>query len=198
MPSTRRCARSAIAVFEPQIHNGIGGTIRFDEAPRTTGVRLVLDLYGFQPGAVHAIHIHEFGDLSQGCTSLGSHFNPTRVAHGSGLAGHAGDLFNNLQAGADGRFVGTFHTPLLSLRPQSPHGVVGRSVVIHAFPDDLGDAAMYTRWTTTQLRQRARALGYAHSGSRATLLHKFQSEAQTTGNAATRLAGAVIGRSSGC
>jgi Cu-Zn family superoxide dismutase len=188
---------SAIAVFDPRINNGIGGTIRFDSSLGASSTRVTFDLYGFQPQAIHAIHIHEFGDLSQGCTSLGAHFNPTRVAHGHGFSGHAGDLFNNLQAGDDGRYVLTFNTPMLSLDPQSKSSVIGRSVVIHAHPDDLGNAEMYNQWTTEQLQQRAMILGYNIARTHAALLKKFQSEAQTTGNASTRLACAVIGWSSG-
>jgi Cu-Zn family superoxide dismutase len=187
-------SNAAVAVFDPRIHNGIAGTIRFDEL-LGGGVRMTFDLRGFRPHAVHAIHIHEFGDLSQGCTSLGGHFNPTHVAHGRGIDGHAGDLFNNLRADANGRFVARFYTPRLSLQPQSPANVLGRSVVIHAYPDDLGDAEGYAQWTTAQLCQRAKQLGYVPvPRTRAALLHKFQSEAKTTGNAAKRLAGAVIGR----
>jgi len=184
--------RSAIAVFDPRINQGIGGSIRF-EATRGNKVRVTFDLYGFQPQAIHAIHIHEFGDLSQGCTSLGGHFNPTGVPHGHGFKGHAGDLFNNLQAGDDGRYVLSFLTPLLSVESTSDSCVVGRSVVIHAHPDDLGNAAMYAQWSTEQLQQRAHVLGYTVPPTRAALLHKFQSEARTTGNASTRLACAVIG-----
>lgn len=183
---------AAIAVFDPRINHGIGGTIRFHSI-RSHTVRITFDLHGFQPHAIHAIHIHEFGDVSQGCASLGAHFNPTRVPHGHGFHGHAGDLFNNLQAGEDGRYVLQFDSPLLSLDPTSPACVLGRSVVIHAYPDDLGNAEMYPQWSTAQLQDRASTLGYNVGRSRSALLHKFQNESKTTGNASTRLACAVIG-----
>ena len=39
------------------------------------------DLDGLQPGA-HGIHIYSSGDLSQGCNSIGDHYNPFNAPHG--------------------------------------------------------------------------------------------------------------------
>ena len=36
-------------------------------------------VYGLGPNPVHGFHIHEFGDLSDGCQSCGGHFNPYHV-----------------------------------------------------------------------------------------------------------------------
>ena len=31
----------------------------------------------------HGLHVHTFGDLTQGCGSSGSHFNPLKSVHGA-------------------------------------------------------------------------------------------------------------------
>jgi len=100
-------------------------------------VMVEFDLHGFVPNSTHAIHIHEFGDLSDGCTSLGSHYNPDNVTHGSIFIPenprHAGDLINNLVTDKKGRFRYAYTDDKLAV-----HDIVGRSVVIHKGVDDLG------------------------------------------------------------
>lgn len=36
----------------------------------------------------HGFHIHHYGDLSKSCDSLGGHFNPVGVNHGSRKSKH--------------------------------------------------------------------------------------------------------------
>jgi len=35
------------------------------------------------PEGLHGIHVHEYGDFSDGCTSAGGHYNPLRRTHGA-------------------------------------------------------------------------------------------------------------------
>lgn len=100
------------------------------------GVRISGTITGLSPG-LHGFHVHEKGDLREGCDSAGPHFNPYMVNHGgpSDLLRHVGDL-GNIHAGPDGiaHIDGTDrYLNLIGVR-----GAVGRTLVVHEKPDDLG------------------------------------------------------------
>ncbi len=133
--------RNAIAYFDPK-HNsyGIGGTVKFHQCCPGRPTTIHFSFRGLRPGAIHAIHIHEYGNLTEGCKSAGAHFNPHATEHGSIYVGgprHAGDLINNIQGDANGIFELTYQDPLVSLHGDE-ESVIGRTVVLHAKPDDLG------------------------------------------------------------
>ncbi|XP_005485028.1 extracellular superoxide dismutase [Cu-Zn] [Zonotrichia albicollis] len=77
-----------------------------------------------------AIHIHELGDLSNGCDSTGGHYNPFRVNHPR----HPGDFGNFLPK--EGK-IRKYKTNL-SATVFGPYSIMGRSVVIHEQEDDMG------------------------------------------------------------
>lgn len=86
----------------------------------------------------HGVHVHEAGDCSAAnASSAGDHFNPAGKQHGdrSGPERHAGDL-GNVKADAAGDVATVIDIPSLSI-DGAENGVVGRSVVVHAKPDDL-------------------------------------------------------------
>ena len=91
------------------------------------------------PGS-HAVHIHEHGDCSApDAMSAGGHWNPTSKAHGKwGQADgefHLGDI-GNIEVGADGKGIIEFVTDLWTIGGGGPNDVVGKSIIVHAMPDD--------------------------------------------------------------
>lgn len=112
----------------------VSGVIKFTQ--QVNSVLVEGQIAGLSPGK-HGFHIHELGDLSNGCTSAGAHFNPYKKYHGDRLAEqrHVGDL-GNVVAGADGVANIQFTDNLISLYGE--RCIIGRALVIHAGEDDLG------------------------------------------------------------
>lgn len=83
------------------------------------------------------MHIHQFGDNTNGCTSAGPHFNPFSKTHGAPEDDnrHVGDL-GNITTDASGVAKGSKKDLLVKLL--GANSVVGRSVVVHSGTDDLG------------------------------------------------------------
>ena len=100
-------------------------------------VKLTLNISNLDPYSIHAFHIHETGDMRNGCMSLKAHYNPHNKNHG-GLDDkdrHVGD-FGNIVADKDGNVKQTFMSDLVKLKGKT--SVIGRSFVIHEGVDDLG------------------------------------------------------------
>lgn len=135
--------RTYIASFTPNVDSSIEGYVLFEQQNIHTPVQVTFRLQGFRRvGQIHAIHIHEYGDLRQGCHSLGGHWNPHHFPHGSyeydKVSHHAGDLINNLKVQPKHRFFYSYDDPLITLF--GSQSILGRSVVIHANRDDLGQS----------------------------------------------------------
>ena len=127
------CTR-AIAVLGQNKYN-VSGSISFSEM--NNELQTNYNIKGLSDG-LHGFHIHEYGDLSKGCESACSHFNPYNKSHGglNSKERHAGDLGNIISKNncAKGNmFVGS-----LSLTKYMKTSVLGRMIVVHDKPDDLG------------------------------------------------------------
>ena len=192
----------AIAFFNPLVNNNISGKILFTQESSVLKVRI--DLEGFEPNKDYAIHIHEFGDLSKGCQSLGPHFNPKQQCHGSDMYvkhHHAGDLMNNIKSNHKGQVSLSFNTKVLSTNYNSSKCILGRSVVIHYYADDLGQKGIikdgqlvsYQDLTLEELKQLSKERKYPISKSKQQLVEKLNTESLITGNAGGRMACAIIG-----
>ena len=111
------------------------GVITMAMLPNDT-CQITYRVTGLTPGN-HGFHVHEKADFSNGCLSAGPHYNPFNKNHGAPTDEdrHVGDL-GNIVAGADGVAEGVIIDHLIKL--SGPYSVVGRSMMVHADPDDLG------------------------------------------------------------
>jgi Cu-Zn family superoxide dismutase len=126
---------SATAELKPTQGNTASAVVSFRQ--EKGGVVMTAEAQGLTPGP-HGFHIHEKGDCSApDGTSAGGHFNPTGKPHGDPMHGehHAGDMpmlvadaagKARLEARLEGLAIGSGATD-----------IVGRSVIIHAAPDDF-------------------------------------------------------------
>jgi superoxide dismutase, Cu-Zn family len=124
----------ALATLAPTEGNEVTGTVEF--VKEGDKVHVVAKVSGLSPG-VHGFHVHEVGDCSApDGTSAGGHFNPEGMQHGAPDAAmrHTGDL-GNLEANDAG--VAELDRVDGQLALDGAHSVVGRSVIVHADPDDL-------------------------------------------------------------
>ena len=122
-----------IAQCELEHSDKVKGTILFMQAPGTPTL-IKGTITGLTPGK-HGFHIHEFGDMSEGCESMGGHYNPDGVDHGDEEKGHVGDL-GNITANEDG--TASFSIQANRVELIGERSVVGRGLVVHADQDDLG------------------------------------------------------------
>ena len=127
----------AVAVLVPTETNECRGVVRFFQHGKH--VHITAKLEGLSPGAKHAMHIHEFGDLtSSDGKSAGGHYNPD--GHPHALPGdpirHAGDL-GNVQADASGAAVYELTVENLTVAGLK-NPIIGRGVIVHAKEDDGG------------------------------------------------------------
>ncbi|KAF6733489.1 Extracellular superoxide dismutase [Cu-Zn] [Oryzias melastigma] len=110
----------------------VSGQVLFKQDQAEGKLQVLLQLSGFptnEPSQPRAVHIHQYGDLSQGCTSTGGHYNPYGVHHPN----HPGD-FGNFVANA-GRISDRIESEATLFGGLS---VLGRAVVVHETVDDLG------------------------------------------------------------
>ncbi len=128
----------AVADVQSYAPSRVRGTVRFSHDPMT-GLRITGTIRGLYPGNTYALHIHESGNCDSEETS-GQIFDPGNSrSHGApGMSPgktQAGTL-PNIIAGNDSTAQLDFTTTSLGAE-NSPFSVIGRSVVIHASPDDF-------------------------------------------------------------
>ena len=166
---------NAICVLTNVMHKSIKGNVRFSivNIDNQKKMKIDIDIEGLQPG-FHGFHIHEYGDLTEGCKSLCKHFNPDNTLHGdikdTKYNRHAGDL-GNIYADKYGNAKYTIYDKLIKL--SGKYNIIGRSVVIHKLEDDLGKGGKDNKGNVFD--------------------KKIHEESTRTGNAGERIACGIIG-----
>ena len=131
----------AYAILEASDGTGPKGKVKLTQLTPEHAVRVQVEAVGFPRNKEHGFHIHESGDISRGCESMGGHFNPENKMHGGREElwfRHAGDL-GNLMSDGNGRVRQTLEIRGISLyASQTKHNVVNRGIVIHEQRDDHG------------------------------------------------------------
>lgn len=124
----------------------VNGTVYFEQEGEGE-VSVTGELKGLADG-LHGFHVHQFGDNTNGCTSAGPHFNPDGCEHGApeGTKGqrHVGDLGNVTASGGVAKVE--IKDSMISLTGE--HSIIGRTMVIHADADDLGQGGHELSKTT--------------------------------------------------
>lgn len=145
---TASTSRFAICILYPNASfPNFKGIVSFEQDTYSSPTKIVVSATGLKPNSLHGFHIHEFGDLTDGCTSAGGHYNPKGKKHGGILdeERHVGDL-GNLRTDERGNTFMAINDKLIKLFGDD--GVVGRSCVVHENQDDLGRGGHKDSMTT--------------------------------------------------
>ena len=88
--------RRAICILDSQPNEVAKGVVLFEQATAFARTHIVGNFTGLTPGNRHGFHIHQYGDLTQGCTTAGPHYNPHNMTHAgpNDAVRHVGDLGN--------------------------------------------------------------------------------------------------------
>ena len=110
------------------------GFVKFEQLDKK--VKVTVEAKGLSAGK-HGFHVHQYGDCSSADgKSAGGHFVGTGEEHAAPEAEvrHAGDL-GNIIADNNSEVKVSFDDRKISLKGEN--SIIGRSVIIHAAPDDL-------------------------------------------------------------
>lgn len=130
----------AVAVFSGI--NNVTGTVLFTHHPK--GCRVLAD-FSKLPSGEHGFHIHKAGDLrGEGCQGACDHYHKGRPQNHGGPPEdkgerHTGDL---------GNIRGPSFRASYILNDVSISDLYGRSVIVHADPDDYGQGGHDDSQTT--------------------------------------------------
>ena len=136
--------KCAVAILYPDKHfskhNNVKGMVRFTQKNNKLYIKYNIENL---PKGYHGFHIHEYGDLSEGCKTAGPHFTTYKKnIHGgpNTRRKHNGDLGNIFNSKKNAHGTKKISTNVLNLTKNSKKSIIGRSIIIHKDKDDLGRA----------------------------------------------------------
>lgn len=130
-----KAANSAAATLKAAPGQNLKGDVSFKGTD--SGIEVSVNVSGLQPGAVHAMHIHENGKCdAPKFESAGGHFNPTKEphAHPAAKQSHIGDLGNIV---ADKNGNAKLDLVMARAKFSDQTSPINKAVIVHAKPDDL-------------------------------------------------------------
>jgi Cu-Zn family superoxide dismutase len=126
----------AVAVFKGT--GGVTGETTFEDSANGLVIRAKFTELPSQAesrGGDHGFHIHSNGDLrGEGCLGACLHYNKGPKRNHGGAPGFAGER----HTGDLGNISRIDHTYIYKLPGVSSSELLGRTLIVHADPDDLG------------------------------------------------------------
>jgi Cu-Zn family superoxide dismutase len=142
-PAPLQPVKRAQALLTSPTHPGISGTVTFQALP-PDGTRVDAEIFGLEPGSVHAMHLHA-GLECDDWVAQSPHFDGNAGEHAGArphgdpnqLESHLGDL-GNVVADDDGHAVMISRVRgRLTIDDGGFFDIVGRVVVLHTGADDF-------------------------------------------------------------
>jgi superoxide dismutase, Cu-Zn family len=132
-----KSARKAICILNPDGDSKAKGIVEIGQIQANKPVHIRGTFSGLSSNGKHGFHIHQWGNLTKGCSTAGPHFNPYTKSHGgpNDEERHLGDL-GNINSDEEGRASFELIDSKISL--YGCNSIIGRSLVVHKDEDDLG------------------------------------------------------------
>ena len=140
-------AKKAICILNPDGNSSTRGIVEIGQIQVGRPVHILGKFTGLDKNSKHGFHIHQWGNLTQGCVTAGPHFNPFNKSHGgpNDDERHIGDL-GNIESDIDGNATYELIDNKISLF--GVNSIIGRSLVVHKNEDDLGRGGFEDSLTT--------------------------------------------------
>lgn len=117
--------------------NNVSANLLFEQKSPDGPLRITGEVSGLSEGN-HGFHVHNNSDTADECMAAGGHYNPKKVLHGGpdSAEKHAGDFGNIAPVGPNGTAYIDMEVTHATLFGDL--SIIGRTLVIHSDPDDLG------------------------------------------------------------